>query len=152
MSDPQTLSIAEAQRHFAIEANIATWQLIEKTSRDSDDTYRMLCAAYTSCYHWLAIGKSVHAQRSYWLLSHIYALLQQNNEAQYYADKCLALSKIEKIETFDYAYCYEALSRVAKLQNNEDEAHAYRQLALDFADEIADNEDKNIFMTDLNRQ
>ena len=34
---------------------------------------------------------------------------------------------------------------------NDDDAHAYRQLALDIADEITADEDKRIFMLDFNR-
>lgn len=151
MSDNPTLFLNEAHRRFAIEANNATWQLIEQPRRSSDDNDILIRTAHTSLYHWLQVGEGVHFQRGYWLLSHIYSLLNKIEEARYYADKCLVLTKSEKIELFDQAYCYEALSRVAKISGNDDEAHAYQQLALDIADEITDDEDKTIFINDMNR-
>lgn len=151
MPEPQQLTISEAHRRFAIEANNTAWKLIEQAQRSSNENQNLLRAAHTSLYHWQQIGDGVHLQRGYCLLSHCYALLQQTEQARYHAEQCLRLTHSEKVELFDYAYCYETLSRVAALEGNDDDAHAYRQLALDIADEITADEDKRIFMLDFNR-
>lgn len=151
MPDKQLPNLSEAHHFFAIKSNNEAWQLIEKTDRNNDENDSLIRAAQTSLYHWLQSEKTVHHQRAYWLLSHCYALIKQSNEAQFYAEKCYQLTKTEKVEIFDQAYCYEALSRVEKLKGNQDNAHAYQQLALDIADEIKNDEDKTIFMSDINR-
>jgi tetratricopeptide (TPR) repeat protein len=151
MPNKQLPNLQEAHQYFAVTANNEAWQLIEQSDRDSHANDQLIRAAHTSLYHWLQVGKGFHFQRGYWLLSHCYALIEQPDQAAFYAEKCLALTKSETVETFDRAYCYEALSRVAHLQGNADDAHGYRQLALDIADEIKDEQDKQIFMSDINR-
>lgn len=146
-------NLQEAHHYFAILANKQTWELVEKENRTSNDDEQLIRTAQTSLYHWLAIGNDANFQRGYWLLAHCYALLGNITEANTHAQICYAYTKnkAQELQVFDNAYCFEALSRVANLNGNLDEAHAYRQLALDIADEIANFEDLSIFLNDLYR-
>ena len=68
--------------YMGIELNIQTWKLLEKVDRNDNDNKRMLNFAKASLYHWQRSPhfKPVNKQRGDWLISRIYAILNQGKK------------------------------------------------------------------------
>ncbi len=45
------------------------------------------------------------------MISHVYAILEQGNDALHHAEKCWVLTKKLNLSGFDLGYAYEALAR-----------------------------------------
>ncbi len=148
-TEDQPLSIKEAHRHFAVECNTEVWDLLSKEDRTPEETETMISAAHTSFYHWRIAGKPVNIQRGYWLLSHVYSVLQLVDGAVYYGDRCWEITEKEGLKDFDLAYAYEALARSRAAAGNRPEWEKYHQLAVEAGEQIANEEDKNLFLNDL---
>jgi hypothetical protein len=151
MSDKETYTVAEAHELFAKRLNGEVWQLLEKPDRTRTDDERMASAAFASSYHWLHVGDEVNQQRGEWLIARVYTVLADAYLAKKHANRCLELTESfkEKMADFDVAFAFEGIARAHALDGNADEAKKFLQLAEKAGDEIAENEDKEIFMGDL---
>ncbi len=142
---------AEAQCHkkFAIECNNEVWGLLTRESRTEQEDENMIHAAHASHYHWSKIGKPINIQRGYWLISHVYAVLNKPDQALHHAKKCLSLTEKHGFVDFDMAYAYEAMARANAAAGNESEATKYLKMARDAAEKIKVEEDRQLFNSDL---
>jgi tetratricopeptide (TPR) repeat protein len=145
-------SVDEAHEMFAKTFNGRVWELLEKKERSSEEDEELLLAQSASCYHWRHVGTVVHEQRGHWLFSRVYADLQRPTEALDHAEKCMVITKAnpESMKDFDIAYAHEALARAHALLGNEQISKDHFQQAYKLGNAIADDEDKEIFMGDLN--
>ena len=152
MSEEKTFSEAEAHRHFAIQFNGATWDLLDKKDRTKEDNDRMILSAYASLRHWLEAGTGVHHQRGEWLIARVYSVLGAAEGALYHANRCLELTEqyADEMEDFDRAYATEAVARANAIAGNHDEARKYLALAEEAGAAIADEQNKQIFDGDFN--
>jgi hypothetical protein len=152
MEEVKRYTIEEAHRHFAIALNGTVWDLLQKSDRSQSENELMVHAAHTSCYHWLQVGNGLHHQRAEWLIAHVYTELGFKCSALRHAERCLELtSEFESLmQDFDHAYAFEAAARANALAENREEALEYLRLAEEAANAIVNDEDKNIFMNDLN--
>jgi uncharacterized protein YndB with AHSA1/START domain len=143
----------EWHRDLGVDANMEVWQLLGRTDRSVDDDDAMLRAAYASAYHWArAAGRTTaHEARAEWLLSHVHAVLGQADLARHHAARSMAAvasaGASSGVADFDRAYAHEALARAAACAGRLDEAAAERTAAA--AVVIADDEDRKIFLADL---
>lgn len=153
MSNDITYTESEAHRYFAQACNMRAWALAEQTERDVDEDAEMLDAAHASLYHWRAVGTALNHQRGEWLISHVYALLENGDGALRHAARCLELTDAHKgdMEDFDIAYAYLGMARAHAILGNSDDAQAYRSRAEKAGNAIGDDEDRAIFTNDLNR-
>ncbi|MGD8823234.1 MAG: hypothetical protein PVG63_09050 [Anaerolineales bacterium] len=151
MPDDQSFSLEEAQTEFAKRTNGEVWDYLEKESRTADEDEAMLLAAYASYYHWSKVGTIVHRQRGEWMLSRVYTVLGQVEPALRHAQRCLELTEtnVDDMEVFDKGYAFEAMARSYALAGKKDQAKEYLDKAKAVADEIEDEEDKNLFVGDL---
>lgn len=149
MTSNKRVTLQEANRHFAVELNNQVWDLLQKTKRTTSEDDLMVHAAHSSMYHWMEVGKPVNKLRGIWLLSRVYAALQNAPRALEYAKKCVDLIKQHPYLTFDIAYAYEAMGRALRVSNDPDKAYGYEQLAIDVGEEIKDDKDKALFFEDL---
>lgn len=142
---------AETHRHFAKEINGEVWRLLETSDRTRLEDLRMVHAAHASCYHWLLVGSAVHQQRSEWLIARVYCELGLGESALYHANRCLELTNdfVEEMTDFDRAYAYEGMARAHAVANQQAEALHHRDLAQQAGLTIADDEDRGIFLKDL---
>jgi hypothetical protein len=145
----QSFDIDQAHQFFAVECNNEVWKLLEKKERSPEETETLINAAHASLYHWQFVGNQVNLQRGYWLLSHVYTVLQLQTGAVYYANRCWDITQKEGLKDFDLAYAYEALARSQALTGNQTGYERYHQMAVDAGENIANQEDKNLFLTDL---
>ncbi len=148
-TEDQQLSIKQAHRHFAVECNTEVWNLLSKEDRTSEESVTMINAAHASFYHWQFAGTPVNIQRGYWLLSHVYSVLKLVDGAVYYGDRCWEITEKEELKDFDLAYAYEALARARAAAGNRPEWEKYHQMAVEAGELIANQEDKNLFQSDL---
>ena len=151
MEEEMVYTEAEAERFFAIKHNNLTWELLEKAQRTPVEDGLMVHAAHSSCMHWLQAGTPAHHQRGEWLLARVYSELGYPKAALRHARLCLELTEthIDMMQDFDRAYAYEALARASALAGDMQAATDNYKLAQQAGDEIANEEDKKIFMGDL---
>ena len=109
----------------------------------------MLHAAHASRYHWGEIGEAVHFARGEWQISRVYSVLNRSEPAHYHAQRCLDICQQNNIADFDLAYAYEALARAAAIAKNTADTQKYLELARAAGENIAEADDKALFVSDL---
>jgi hypothetical protein len=151
MDDSGKYTLAEAHLAFAKQTNGEVWGLLDKRQRSEEEARRMLLAAYTSQYHWLQVGTEVNQQRAEWLIARVYNVLGEAGPAMEHANRCLELTENyrDQMADFDMAFAYEEVARSNAHAGNQREARRYLELATAAGAAIADAEDKEIFMADL---
>jgi tetratricopeptide (TPR) repeat protein len=152
MVDKTRFTLDEAHLHFAKSLNGETWNLLDKENRTTDDNELMLAAAFASHYHWLHAGKEVHRQRGEYMIARVYLAVGNWQEALSHATRCLELTDQFKgqMEDFDVAFAYEMAARTNAANGLLDLARRYRDMARKASDQIKNNEDRDIFLADLN--
>jgi hypothetical protein len=148
--DP-TYADSEAHRHFAQSCNQHVWALVAKDERTPDEDTEMVDAAHASLFHWRYAGTGLHQQRGEWLISHVYALLGMGDNALRHAERCLALTATHQavMEDFDVAYAYLGMARAHAMLDHAADAQEYLTMAEAAGKAIVDDEDRDIFTTDL---
>jgi tetratricopeptide (TPR) repeat protein len=146
-----SFDIQGAHEHFAKSTNGATWALLEKEDRSREDDFEMILAAHASLFHWAQIGTAPQLQRGQWLIAHVYTILGLGEAALRHASHCLEITEnnLEKMQDFDKAYAFEGMARALALGGQKDEAKAYYQKAQSAGQQISDEEDRAIFMSDF---
>lgn len=152
MPDQTTYTESEAHRYFAQACNQRVWTLAEQASRTPDENAEMIDAAHASLHHWRVVGTGLNHQRGEWLISHVYALLENGDGALRHATRCLELTNAHKdaLEDFDIAYAYLGMARAHAIFGNRADAQSYLTRAEEAGNAIADAEDRTIFTSDLN--
>jgi DNA-binding transcriptional MerR regulator len=140
---------ADAERALAVRLFNATWDLMEKEDRSTDDDDRMLHMAHASRYHWGEIGKPENRARGEWQCSRVYAVLGRPEPCRHHAQRCLDICEEHGIGDWDIAFAHEALARAAAIAGEAEEARTLTEQALRLAEEIAEEEDRKIVLSDL---
>lgn len=125
------------------------WELLERTDRSVDDDDRMLHMAHASRYHWGQVGTAVNLARGEWLCSRVYALLGRAEPSRHHAKRVLDICERADLADFDLAFAYEALARAAAVDGAADEARQWTRRALAAAEGIAEQDDRDLLLTDL---
>ena len=146
------ISIQEAHQQFAVELNNLVWDLLMKENRTLEESEKMVHAAHASHYHWGVIGLPENTARGYWLISHVYAVLDKGGLAVFYANRCWDITNKLDLKDFDLAYAYEAYARAYASNREAEKAQYYFQLAREAGERIARPEDRQLFFTDLNTE
>lgn len=152
MTEEKKYTETEAHRLFAVNCFNRIWTLLGKKNRTEADKRLMEHLAHTSLYHWLQIGKPINEQRGEWMLARVYTILENKSKALQHAERCMKLTKEQDLKDFDLAYAYEALARAYALIGNEKEHKTFFKLAEKAAMQIAEKEDHEIFVSDLNSE
>jgi uncharacterized protein YndB with AHSA1/START domain len=140
---------AEWHRSLGIDAHMEVWALLGRDDRSPADDEAMLRAAYASAYHWSRAARRTEANesRGEWMISHVLAVLDRPDGAQHHAELSMAVVESAGLTDFDLAYAHEALARAAACGGRLDDAARERAAAA--AVPIADDEDRKIFLGDL---
>jgi hypothetical protein len=136
-------------KQFAVDLFNATWELLDKPVRTKEEDDEMIHRAHASRYHWGIVGAPVNLARGEWQLARVYSVLNRPEPAHYHALRSLEICLAHNIGDFDLAYAYEALARVNSLQNRFIECHHYLKHARKAGDAIAEQEDRDHFLQDL---
>jgi hypothetical protein len=140
---------ADTHRRLAAELFNRVWALLEQASRSSSEDDTMLHAAHASRFHWGEIGEPVNLVRGEWQVSRVYAVLQRPEPALWHARRCLELCQQHSIADFDLAFAYEAMARAHAVAGQHDATTSYVQLARQAGRQIAQQEDRDVFLADL---
>ncbi|MEK0414879.1 MAG: hypothetical protein RL352_276 [Actinomycetota bacterium] len=140
-----------AHRSLAIEANNSTWEILGKPADQilPDEAEEMTRRAYAAAYHWQRAEGSTPANsaRADWLLSRVWAVRGQGDQAMLYAKRCMATCETSSLVDFDLAYAHEALARAHACLGQASEARRHKERASQIS--IADPEDKAVVDGDL---
>ncbi|HEY3867094.1 MAG TPA: hypothetical protein VGM10_02035 [Actinocrinis sp.] len=128
-----------------------TWRLLGKEGRSRDDDDRMIHTAHASRYHWgqASSGTPAHLARGEWQISRVYAVLGRSEPALHHARRVLDLCRENGIGDWDLAFAYEALARAYAVAGDADAARAATDQALAAAEDIAEDEDRDLLLADL---
>lgn len=151
MDVDKQFTLPEAHRFFAIDFHGKTWDLLEKKDRTPDEDALMIDTAHASCRHWLEAGTGVNLQRGEWLIARVYNTLGNVESAMRHALRCMELTDryADLMEDFDRPFALEALARAYAAAGSHLEASDTYQQALNLGKSIKDDEDRKIFMSEL---
>lgn len=125
------------------------WELMEREDRSTDDDDRMLHMAHASRYHWGQVGAPQNLARGEWMCSRVYTVLRRPEPAMHHAQRVLELCERHGIADWDLGFAYEALARAAAVARDVDAAREYTAQALAAAENIAQDEDRELLLSDL---
>ena len=137
------------RRGLAIDLFNHVWTLIEMPDRTPMQDDEMIHAAHASRYHWGEVGEPVNLVRGEWQCSRVYAVLGRAEPALWHARRSRSLCEEHGIGDFDIAFAHEALARALRLAGDHDGADAALARARDLAADIADEEDRELLISDL---
>lgn len=109
----------------------ATWDLLDKSSRTKVEKEKMIHLAHASLCHWIARDDCTEQNLSigYWLLSRVYAVCGEAEDAIKYAKICLEHSEHENVEKVYLGYAHEAMARAARLSGETDKCKDFILMA-----------------------
>ena len=138
-----------AHRHFSATCFNGAWDLLEKSDRSAEDDRLLREMAHASLYHWLEWNNAEPKNISIglWLLSRVYAVLEDGRNAALYAGECIKFS--ENLPAFYFAYAYEAAARAAAVQGNLDERDELIRIADSQMVRIRCGEERGMLQSDL---
>ncbi|HEY4689660.1 MAG TPA: hypothetical protein VIK33_10140 [Anaerolineae bacterium] len=149
MGNDTTQTERDYHRKFAVDLFNFVWTLLDKPERTAEENDLMLHAAHASRYHWGEAGMAVNLTRGEWLVSRVYAVLKRPEPALYHARRCLEICQQNGIGDFDLAFAYEALARASAIAGQHAEREQYLALAREAAEHIAEQDDKDLLLSDL---
>jgi hypothetical protein len=125
------------------------WELLQNTSRTPEEDRQMIHMAHASRYHWGQVGTPVNVVRGEWQCSRVYAILGRGEPALFHAKHALQTCEANGIGDFDLAFCYEALARAHAVAGDTDEARRWQQRGVDAANDVFEDEDRELLVADL---
>jgi len=90
-----------------------------------------------------------HLARGEWQISRVYAVLGRAEPALYHARRVLELCQENGIGDWDLAFAYEAVARAHAVGGDAGQAREYTDRALAAAGDIADSEERDLVLADL---
>ena len=144
-----TPEAAGDERRTAVDLFNGVWRLLEKEDRSIEEDDRMLHMAHASRYHWGQIGAPVNLSRGEWQCSRVYSVLGRAEPALHHARRGLEICRAHGIGDWDLAYAYESLARAHAVAGDKDQARTWTEQALAAAEDIAEDEDRELVLTDL---
>jgi len=142
-------AVMQAHRFFAADYFNKCWDYIDKPDRTPEDDLMMIHAAHASRAHWEAVGDISNYAVGEWQISHVYAILNNPQEALYYGTACLNICKNNQIDGFNLGFAYEALARAEMLLGNQQKADEYIALGTKAAEKVEEKEDREYLLNEL---
>jgi DNA-binding transcriptional MerR regulator len=140
---------AQDERQLAVDLFNGVWRLLEQEDRTVDDDDRMVHMAHASRFHWGQVGAPANLSRGEWQVSRVYSVLGRAEPALHHARRGLEICRAHGIGDWDLAYAYESLARAHAVAGDKDQARAWTEQALAAADDVADADDRELLLSDL---
>ncbi len=150
MTDPD-IDLAAAHHWFSVDCFNRAWEYINKKERTPEEDEEMIRLSLASTWHWTQRPDctNVNLSISLWQNSRVYALAGQAENARRYGQMCLDVSQSEDLPPFYRGYAYEALARAERLGGNPQVVKALVIEARRLAEQVTDEEDRNLLQADL---
>jgi hypothetical protein len=150
-SAPPGTGTVSDERTLAAQLFNETWRLMEREDRSQEDDDRMVHTAHASRYHWgqVPAATPAHLARGEWQVSRVYAVLARPEPAIYHAQRVLDICLANGIGDWDLAFGYEALARAFAVAADPETARKWTDQALAAAAAIAEDEDRDLVLADL---
>ncbi|WP_421732214.1 MerR family transcriptional regulator [Cellulomonas sp.] len=142
-------STAHDERRLAVDLFNGVWRLLENEDRTVEDDDRMVHMAHASRYHWGQVGAPENRSRGEWQVSRVYSVLGRVEPALHHAQRGLEICQAHGIADWDLAYAYESLARAHAVAGDKDQARSWTEQALAAAEEIAQDDDRELLLSDL---
>ncbi|MEV8098021.1 MerR family transcriptional regulator [Kitasatospora sp. NPDC085879] len=139
----------ESERRLAVELFNGVWRLLEKEDRSVEEDDRMLHMAHASRHHWGQVGQPVNLSRGEWQCSRVYSVLGRAEPALYHARRGLEICRAHGIGDWDLAFAHESVARALAVAGDREQARVWTEQALAAAEDIAEDEDRELVLTDL---
>jgi len=137
------------ERRLAVGLFNRVWELLETPDRTADQVDEMIHAAHASRLHWSRVGEAVNLDRGEWQCSRVYAVLGRAEPALWHARRALEICQTEGIGDWDLAFAYEARARASSAAGDREGVQRYLAAARAAADAIAEDEDRELLLNDL---
>jgi uncharacterized protein YndB with AHSA1/START domain len=134
-------------RAQAVEANNATWALLDGAGTSDDHDDRLVHTVHASAYHWGIAGGPEHRARAEYMCSRVYAFLGRAEPALHHATRCRTLTDAAGLVDWDLAYSHEAMARALACAGELGAAAQEYRLVLDTA--VTDPDDRGLVESDL---
>tara|TARA_B100000809_G_scaffold235895_1_gene254438 strand:+ start:3015 stop:3500 length:486 start_codon:yes stop_codon:yes gene_type:complete len=146
-------SFGKIHHFMGIELNQQTWSLLENENRNKQDNSRMIAFANASLYHWKKSPgfTPINEQRGEWMISHVYAILNNGEQSLTHAEKCWTLTRQLNLTGFDLAYAHEALARSYATLGDSEKMNHYFLKAKSAGNGIENKKDRELFLSDLHK-
>ena len=143
-----TLPIDPAVAHhwFATELNNFAWSLLEQGDRDRESVEALVHAAHACHYHWSQVGTDLNRQRSYCLLTSVYAFANRPTEAVRYGEAALEWTRVaaDGASDFDRAIAHAGASQAFEIDGQNERAGQMWSEAEAIASGIEDSDDLRV--------
>jgi hypothetical protein len=148
----------DEHRSIGAELNNATWDRLASAQplAQGDDPDGFLYGAYASAFHWMASGQATaaHRARGEHLISRAATAVGRFDVAERHGRRCLELctANPEVVEDWDFAFAHEAIARALAGAGETERAQQHRATAAELGEAVADEEDREVFLEELNRE
>jgi DNA-binding transcriptional MerR regulator len=124
---------------------------IEATMSELSSGARMIHTAHASRCHWgqVPTATPAHLARGEWQISRVYTVLSRAEPALHHARRVLDICREHDIGDWDLAFAYEALARAHAVAGDAGQAREYTDQALAAAEDIAEDEERELVLADL---
>lgn len=137
------------RRQLAVDLFNHVWTLLERSDRSALEDDEMLHAAHASRFHWGEVGEPVNLVRGEWQCSRVYSVLGRSEPALWHGQRCLALCEEHGIGDFDIAFAHESIARALRVAGDQEGADSAVARARELAVAIAEEEDRELLLSDL---
>ena len=149
----------ELHRRMGVETNNEAWRMLGEEFPADDEAERELdrffYMAYASAYHWMEAPEATVANRirSEHLIARAATAVGRAETALRHARRCVELcaENASAIEDWDLAFATEGLARAHAAAGDMDEARTHRDVAARLGAAIAEADDREVFLEELNR-
>jgi len=143
--------LMKAHNYFSANCFNATWDLLDKPDRTTEEGDQMILLCMASAWHWTQRADVTDQNMSvgYWLISRVYAVLGHASNARKYGELCLSKSESEGIPPFYLAYAFEALARGEWVAGKAEKMNEYLEKARLTAEGITDAKSRKMVFDDL---
>jgi hypothetical protein len=150
----------DLNRRFGVDTNNETWKLLDEgppgPDAPADERELFLYRAYASAFHWRQTDAATPANvaRGEHLIARAAIAVGLPDVGLRHATRCLELCQTfpEAMEDWDPAFAEEAIARAHAAAGDLDEARSHRQRAAALGAAIAEDDDREVFLSELARE
>lgn len=150
MAQDKTAQDKTAHRTYAAQFFNAVWDLLDRKDRSPADDLQMIHLAHASRAHWQFAGGPREWAIGEWQIARVHAVLGRAEGALTHAKMALTLAETHDLGPFMVACGVESMARALSVAGLPEQAAAQRVRALALCDQIADAEERDIVLLDLN--